>query len=260
MKELDQRGAASRSAGSRVIRTDAAPGAEPPPASSPLAGLDLRVADCRACPRLVAWREEVARVKRAAFMEWEYWGRPVPGFGAQDAPLVIVGLAPAAHGGNRTGRMFTGDRSGDVLYRALYDVGLASQPESVSADDGLELYGVRITAPVHCAPPDNKPTPGERDACRHWLVEELTLLRPGLRAMVVLGAYGWQAVWPALEAVGWQIPRPRPAFGHGVRVELDGVQVFGCFHVSQRNTFTGKLTPEMLREVLGTAARAAGLK
>ncbi|MFM9443967.1 uracil-DNA glycosylase [Streptomyces acidiscabies] len=240
MEELDQRGAATL-----------------PP--DPLAALDTRIATCRACPRLVDWREHVARTRRAAFAEWTYWGRPVPGFGAGDAPLLIVGLAPAAHGGNRTGRMFTGDRSGDVLYQALYDVGLASQAEAVAVDDGLELYGVRITAPVHCAPPENKPTPGERDACRAWLVEELGVLRPGLRAIVVLGAWGWQALWPALTAAGWEVPRPRPAFGHGARVELDGVQVFGCFHVSQRNTFTGKLTPEMLREVLRTAARAAGL-
>ncbi|QNP73310.1 uracil-DNA glycosylase [Streptomyces roseirectus] len=229
-------------------------------AAQALVDLDTRVAGCRLCPRLVEWREEVARVKRAAFAEWEYWGRAVPGFGAADARLVIVGLAPAAYGGNRTGRMFTGDRSGDVLYRALYDVGLASQPESVRAGDGLELYGVRITAPVHCAPPENKPTPGERDACRPWLVEELRVLRPGLRAMVVLGAFGWQAVWPALGAAGWEVPRPRPAFGHGARVRLAGLDVFGCFHVSQRNTFTGKLTPEMLREVLVTAAQAAGLR
>ncbi|MER5200325.1 uracil-DNA glycosylase [Streptomyces sp. NPDC002755] len=251
--------------------------------------LDRRVGGCRACPRLVAWREEVARTKRAAFADWTYWGRPVPGFGPPDARLLIVGLAPAAHGGNRTGRMFTGDRSGDVLYQALYDVGLASQPTAVSVDDGLELYGVRITSPVHCAPPANKPTPGERDACRPWLVEELRLLRPTLRAVVVLGAFGWQAALPAFAEAGWTVPRPRPPFGHGTRVRLagpggpgdsggpsdsgdsrgprgpggpgvvGGLDVFGCFHVSQRNTFTGRLTPEMLRDVLRTAAGAAGL-
>ncbi|MEV0181384.1 uracil-DNA glycosylase [Streptomyces sp. NPDC050625] len=233
-----------------------------------LPDLDRRIADCRACPRLVAWREEVARTKRAAFADWTYWGRPVPGFGPPDARLLIIGLAPAAHGGNRTGRMFTGDRSGDVLYRAMYDVGLASQPTSVSADDGLELYGVRVTAPVHCAPPANKPTPQERDTCRHWLVRELDLLRPTLRAVVVLGAFGWQAALPAFAEAGWTVPRPRPAFAHGTRVRLDGpdglvgpdgLDLFGCFHVSQRNTFTGRLTPEMLREVLRTAADAAGL-
>ncbi|WP_425589063.1 uracil-DNA glycosylase [Streptomyces similanensis] len=233
--------------------------------SGSLAALDGRITECRACPRLVEWREEVARVKRAAFTDWTYWGRPVPGFGPPDARLLIVGLAPAAHGANRTGRMFTGDRSGDVLYQALHDLGLASQPTAVSADDGLELRGVRVTSPVHCAPPANKPTPGERDTCRPWLVQELHLLRPTLRSVVVLGAFGWQAALPAFAAAGWTVPRPRPAFAHGARVPLDGrdglggLDVFGCFHVSQRNTFTGRLTAEMLREVLRTAARTAGL-
>ncbi|MFF4499131.1 uracil-DNA glycosylase [Streptomyces sp. NPDC001401] len=224
-----------------------------------LAELDTRIAGCSACPRLVEWREEVGRTKRAAFQDWTYWARPVPGFGPADASLLVIGLAPAAHGGNRTGRMFTGDRSGDVLYRAMYDVGLASQPTSVAADDGLELHGVRVTAPVHCAPPENKPTPGERDTCRSWLVQELTLLRPTLRAVVVLGAFGWQAALPAFAEAGWTVPRPRPVFAHGARVALDGLDLFGCFHVSQRNTFTGKLTPEMLRDVLRTAGEAAGL-
>ena len=228
-----------------------------------LADLDNRVAECRACPRLVEWREEVGRTKRAAFQDWTYWARPVPGFGPADAPLLIIGLAPAAHGGNRTGRMFTGDRSGDVLYQALYDVGLANRPTAVSRDDGLALHGVRITSPVHCAPPENKPTPGERDTCRPWLVRELTILRPVLRAVVVLGAFGWQAALPAFAEAGWTVPRPRPVFGHGTRVPLDGVghgiDLFGCLHVSQRNTFTGKLTPEMLRDVLRTAGEAAGL-
>ncbi|WP_340380968.1 uracil-DNA glycosylase [Streptomyces sp. SS7] len=234
-----------------------------PTGSTGLADLDRRLVGCRACPRLVEWREEVAAVRRAAFADWTYWGRPVPGFGPPDARLLIVGLAPAAHGGNRTGRMFTGDRSGDVLYRALYEVGLASQPTSVSADDGLRVHGVRVTAPVHCAPPANKPTPEERDTCRPWLVRELRLLRPTLRAVVVLGAYGWQAALPAFAEAGWTVPRPRPVFGHGARVTLAGTEgpldLFGCFHVSQRNTFTGRLTPEMLRDVLRTAAEAAGL-
>ncbi|MFJ3896522.1 uracil-DNA glycosylase [Streptomyces sp. NPDC090083] len=224
-----------------------------------LSDLDQRITGCRACPRLVAWREEVARTKRAAFADWTYWGRPVPGFGPADARLLIIGLAPAAHGANRTGRMFTGDRSGDVLYEALHAVGLASRPTAVSADDGLELYGVRITSPVRCAPPANKPTPEERDTCRPWLVEELALLRPTLKAVIVLGAFGWQAALPAFTAAGWQVPRPRPVFGHGARVSLGGLDLFGCFHVSQRNTFTGKLTPAMLRDVLRTAAGAAGL-
>ncbi|MFD0304823.1 uracil-DNA glycosylase [Streptomyces sp. NPDC127119] len=232
-----------------------------------LAELDRRIAGCRACPRLVEWREEVARTKRAAFEDWTYWGRPVPGFGPPDASLLVIGLAPAAHGGNRTGRMFTGDRSGDVLYAALHDVGLASQPTSENADDGLTLYGVRVTSPVHCAPPANKPTPEERNTCRPWLVNELRLLAPTLRAVVVLGGFGWQAALPAFTEAGWQVPRPRPAFAHGARVVLEGLQgpeahplqLFGCYHVSQRNTFTGLLTPDMLRDVLRTAAGAAGL-
>ncbi|MFE9921444.1 uracil-DNA glycosylase [Streptomyces sp. NPDC005774] len=231
--------------------------------SPSLSALDRRITGCRACPRLVDWREEVARTKRAAFADWTYWGRPVPGFGPPDARLLIIGLAPAAHGGNRTGRMFTGDRSGDVLYEALHDVGLASQPTSTHSGDGLELHGVRITSPVHCAPPANRPTPAERDTCRPWLVQELRLLRPTVRAALVLGAFGWQAALPAFAEAGWTVPRPRPAFAHGAHVTLpapdgDDLHLFGCFHVSQRNTFTGKLTPAMLREVLRTAAEAAG--
>lgn len=225
--------------------------------------LDEQVSECRACPRLVAWREQVAAEKRAAFRDQTYWGRPVPGFGPADASLLIVGLAPAAHGANRTGRMFTGDRSGDFLYAALHAVGLANQPTSVSADDGLQLYGTRITAPVHCAPPDNKPTPAERDTCGRWLDAELALLAPTLRAVVVLGAFGWQSLLPVLGANGWTVPRPRPKFGHGASVDLTGpagsLHMFGSYHVSQQNTFTGKLTPPMLEDVLRAAGRAAGL-
>ena len=230
-----------------------------------LGALDHAVADCRRCPRLVAWREQVAREKRAAFRDEIYWGRPVPGFGPADAALLVVGLAPAAHGGNRTGRMFTGDRSGDVLYAAMHAVGLASQPTSVHAGDGLTLHRTRVTAPVHCAPPANKPTPTERDNCRHWLIEELTLLRPTVRSIVVLGAFGWQALLPVLHHSAWQVPVPRPVFGHGVRADLparDGgppLAVFGCYHVSQQNTFTGKLTPAMVETVLTDAARSAGI-
>jgi uracil-DNA glycosylase len=230
-----------------------------------LTELDTAVADCRACPRLVQWREEVARVKRAAYRDWEYWGRPVPGFGPADAAMAIIGLAPAAHGGNRTGRMFTGDRSGDVLYAALHSIGLASQPTSVSAGDGLRLNGVRITAPVRCAPPANRPTPAERDTCRPWLARELQLLRPTLRSVVVLGGFGWQALLPVLAAASWRLPRPLPVFGHGVMVRLpatDGgaeLTLVGSYHVSQPNTFTGRLTPAMLRQVLAAAASTAGL-
>nr|WP_181783314.1 uracil-DNA glycosylase [Pseudonocardia pini] len=227
--------------------------------TEPLALLDRQVAECRACPRLVAWREKVAVEKRAAFRDWTYWGRPVPGFGPPDARLLLVGLAPAAHGANRTGRMFTGDRSGDFLYAALHAVGLANQPTALHVDDGLALRGTRITAPVKCAPPANKPTPEERDTCRPWLDRELALLRPTLRAVVVLGGFGWQALLPVLEENGWPVPRPRPRFGHGAHVRLDELHVFGSYHVSQQNTFTGRLTPAMLEEVLGAAGRAAGL-
>jgi uracil-DNA glycosylase len=221
--------------------------------------LDEQIIQCRACPRLVAWREQVAVEKRAAYRDQTYWGRPLPGFGPSGAALAIVGLAPAAHGGNRTGRMFTGDRSGDVLYSALHAVGLASQPTATHRGDGLTLHRTRITAPVRCAPPANKPTPAERDACRPWLIRELQLLRPTLRVMVVLGAFGWQALLPALGAVGWPVPSPRPRFGHGTEVALDGLHLLGCYHVSQQNTFTGRLTPAMLIDVLRRAAELAGI-
>lgn len=231
-----------------------------------LPDLDARLVSCRACPRLVAWREETAVVKRAAFRDWDYWGRPVPGFGPADASLVIAGLAPAAHGANRTGRMFTGDPSGDLLFATLHELGLTSRPTATHRDDGLELHGVRVTAPVHCAPPANLPTTGERDTCRPWLARELQLLRPTARSIVVLGGFGWQATLPALRQAGWDLPRPRPSFGHGVRTTLaptDGsgapLSVFGCYHVSRRNVSTRRLTPAMLREVLAEAALAAGL-
>ncbi|MGQ0481425.1 MAG: uracil-DNA glycosylase [Pseudonocardia sp.] len=236
--------------------------------SGALDELDAAVSGCRTCPRLVAWRERVAAEKRAAYLDQDYWGRPVPAFGPSSGTvaLLIVGLAPAAHGANRTGRMFTGDRSGDVLYAALHAVGLANQPTSVHAGDGLALRGTRITAPVHCAPPDNKPTPAERDACRPWLERELDLLAPTLRAVVVLGGFGWQALFPVLAGAGWTVPRPRPVFGHGARVTLATdradrrpLEVFGSYHVSQQNTFTGRLTPAMLEQVLAAAAAAAGL-
>jgi uracil-DNA glycosylase len=221
---------------------------------SALDRLATRIIRCRACPRLVAHREAVAVKPPPRYAGQRYWARPLPGFGDPRARLLLVGLAPAAHGGNRTGRMFTGDRSGDWLYAAMFRAGLANQPTSVDAADGLELYGVRVVASVRCAPPANKPTPVERDTCRPWLVRELQLLRPTLRAIVVLGAFGWQALWPALEEAGVaRVPRPRPAFGHGVEVQVNGLTVLGCYHVSQQNTFTGKLTEPMLDAVFARA-------
>ena len=205
------------------------------------------VVSCRACPRLVAWREEVGREKRAAYRDEDYWARPVPGFGDPAASLVVVGLAPAAHGANRTGRMFTGDRSGDFLYAALHRAGFASQPESTGRDDGMELTGAWITAPVRCAPPANKPTIDERDACRPFLERELALLTEA-RVFLVLGQFAYQGL------AGFLGIRPRPPFGHGVEVDAPAGRTVLCsYHVSQQNTFTGKLTPDMLDAVLARA-------
>lgn len=228
-----------------------------------LTALETLVVDCRACPRLVAWRETVAREKRAAFRDQEYWGRPVPGFGDDDAGIVIVGLAPAAHGANRTGRMFTGDRSGDFLFAGLHRTGLANQPTATSRHDGLELAGVRLLAPVKCAPPANQPTPDERRTCAPWLAREFELLGPGVRVLIALGGFGWRSLLDTLAGLGWTVPRPTPVFFHGAEVLLtspDGVEVtlLGCFHVSQQNTFTGKLTPAMLDAVLARAILLAG--
>ena len=221
--------------------------------------LDGRSSVCRACPRLVAWREQVAEVKRASYAEQTYWGRPVTGWGPHDARIAVVGLAPAAHGGNRTGRIFTGDRSGDWLFAALHRAGLATQPSSTSAYDGQELVGTRITLPVRCAPPANHPTPAERDACAPWLAAEWRLLAPTVRAVVVLGGWGWSALWPVLRAAGVAVPSRRPTFSHGAEVALaDGLTVLGCFHVSQQNTFTGRLTEPMLDAVLARAKAVAG--
>ncbi|MEW2383210.1 uracil-DNA glycosylase [Micromonospora sp. NPDC047707] len=227
-----------------------------------LADLDGAVSDCFACPRLVDWREEVARTRRAAFRDQEYWGRPVPGFGDPTARIAILGLAPAAHGGNRTGRIFTGDRSGDVLFAALHRAGLANQPTSVAADDGLALRDTRIFAAVRCAPPDNKPTPVERDTCAPWLHREVALIRPTLRVVVTLGAFAWAAWWPTLRQVyGVRPPSPRPAFTHGAHWSGTAVpEVLGCYHVSQQNTFTGRLTPGMLDDVFTRAKRLAGVE
>jgi uracil-DNA glycosylase len=217
-----------------------------------LQALADEIAACRRCPRLVAWREQVAVEKRAAFREETYWGRPVPGFGDPAAHLLVVGLAPAAHGANRTGRMFTGDRSGDFLYAALWRAGYANQPTSVGVDDGLRLSGAFITAPVRCAPPANKPTPAERDTCRPWLEAEAGLL-PSVRVVLALGGFGFGEAARLLDIPG------RPRFSHGVEVVApDGRTLLGCYHVSQQNTFTGRLTPSMLDDVLARARALGG--
>jgi uracil-DNA glycosylase len=198
--------------------------------------------------------------KRRAYADQEYWGRPVPGFGVAHPRILVVGLAPAAHGANRTGRNFTGDRSGEWLYASLYRRGLANQPTAVAADDGLTLLGTRVVATVRCAPPDNKPTPAERDTCRPWLVRDLELLWPSVRVVVVLGAFGWAGLWAAMRAAGMAVPRPVPKFAHGAEIALlDGRVVLGCYHVSQQNTFTGKLTEAMLDAVFARAAELADI-
>jgi uracil-DNA glycosylase family 4 len=204
----------------------------------------------------VAWRERVAREKRAAFAGEAYWGRPVPGFGDPAAPILLVGLAPAAHGGNRTGRIFTGDRSGDFLFAALYRAGLANQPASGARDDGLRLRGAYLAAVNRCAPPGNRPTPEERDACLPFLARELRLLRR-LRVIVPLGAFAWDGVLRALAQAGVPVSRPRPRFGHGVEAAAGPLVLVGSFHPSQQNTFTGKLTPEMVDDVLSRARALA---
>jgi uracil-DNA glycosylase len=224
---------------------------------SPLSELEAEIVGCRRCPRLVAWRELVAREKRAAFADQEYWGRPIPGFGDPAARILILGLAPAAHGANRTGRVFTGDRSGDFLFAAMHRAGLASQPTSVHAGDGLALCGAWITAAVRCAPPANKPTPAERDTCLPFAVRELALLTE-LRVIVCLGAFAWDAALRIRAAAGIAPPRPRPKFGHEAEFD-DGawLPLLGCFHPSQQNTFTGRLTPAMLDAVFARAAELA---
>jgi uracil-DNA glycosylase len=227
-----------------------------------LPALTARQSVCRACPRLVEWREDVATTRRKSFMDERYWGRPIPGWGDQEPSILIVGLAPAAHGGNRTGRVFTGDRSGDFIFASLYRCGLATQPTSVTAGDGQRLIGARMAAVVRCAPPDNKPTPDERDTCAPWLTAELRMIAPSLRVIVCLGGFAWQALWPVLGQTGYQIPRPRPAFGHGVEATLRAqdradVLLLGCYHPSQQNTFTGRVTSDMVDEIFNTARAAS---
>jgi uracil-DNA glycosylase family 4 len=215
-----------------------------------LSSLEEEIVSCRRCPRLVAWREEVAREKRASFRDETYWGRPVPGFGDPGADVVVLGLAPAAHGANRTGRFFTGDRSGDFLFSALYRTGFASSPVSRRTGDGMRLYGLWISAAVRCAPPQNKPTPAERDACLPYAGRELELL--DAKVIVCLGAFAWDA---ALRLLG---VRPKPKFFHGAEHEVGSIVVLGCYHPSQQNTFTGVLTPEMLDTVLSRAQELSG--
>jgi uracil-DNA glycosylase family 4 len=222
--------------------------------------LTEQIVTCRRCPRLVAWREQVATEKRAAFQDEIYWGRPVPGWGDPQARLVVVGLAPAAHGANRTGRMFTGDRSGEWLYRALHEAGFANQAESINREDGLELAGAWVTAPVRCAPPENKPTTAERDNCTEWFTRELDLLAEA-RVFLALGQYGYVSVWRYLAANGVELPRPRPKFAHGGEVELpDGRTLLMSFHPSQQNTFTGRLTREMFSAVFARARTLTALR
>jgi uracil-DNA glycosylase len=230
-----------------------------------LAELAARQSVCRACPALVAWREQVAAVRRRSFQAEQYWGRPVPGWGAEQPRILIVGLAPAAHGGNRTGRIFTGDRSGDVLFESLWRCGLASTRTSTAATDGQRLIGVRMLAAVRCAPPENKPSVAERDSCAPWFAAELGLVAADLKVIVCLGHFAWQAAWRQLGQAGYLVPAPRPAFGHGAQAQVarpggtGSLMILGCYHPSQQNTFTGRVTGAMLDAVFEQARQQAGL-
>ncbi|MCW2787186.1 MAG: uracil-DNA glycosylase [Marmoricola sp.] len=229
-----------------------------------LAALEARVSVCSACPRLVSWREDVAAAKRASFADQPYWGRPIAGWGSEAPPILIVGLAPAANGGNRTGRIFTGDSSGDWLFASLHRVGLARTATSVHAGDGQGLLGARMAAAVRCAPPENKPTPQERDTCAPWIAREVQLVAPSLRVVVTLGAFGWAAALRALRDAGFEIPKPLPRFGHAKEVVLVAatgeITLLGCYHPSQHNTFTGRLTPDMLDGVFTRAQELAATR
>jgi len=229
-----------------------------PGTAETLAAVTAEVVDCRRCPRLVEWRQRVARHKAPRFHDQDYWGHPVPGFGDPAARILMIGLAPAAHGGNRTGRIFTGDRSGDFLFAALHRAGLANRPRSVSREDGLRLRGVYLTATVRCAPPGNRPTPDERDRCLPYLVRELEALSRA-RVLVALGAFAWDGALRACAALGLGI-RPRPRFGHGAEATIEPYTLVGCYHPSQQNTFTGKLTDRMLDDVMRRARALAGLQ
>jgi uracil-DNA glycosylase len=227
------------------------------PTPEALAELRDDIVACRRCPRLVEWRERAAREKRASFAKWHYWGRPVPGFGDRHARILIVGLAPAAHGGNRTGRIFTGDRSGDFLFGVVYRCGLSNQPTSVRRDDGLQLRNLYIASVNRCCPPGNRPTPTERDNCLPYLTREIELLE-AVNVVVGLGSFAWDGALRALQSLGHPIPRPRPRFGHGAEARVGPYTLLGSFHPSQQNTFTGKLTAAMLEEVLRRAIDVAG--
>lgn len=232
------------------------------PEHAELEALSDAVSNCRRCPRLVQWREQVARERRAAFATQEYWGRPVPAFGDPAARVLVLGLAPAAHGANRTGRMFTGDRSGDFLFAALARTGFANQPTSVDRNDGLELRDLRITAAVRCAPPANRPTPAERERCLPWTEREMQLLGDDVRVLLCLGGFAWDAALRLMALLGGaeQRPlRPKPRFGHGTEVAVGRYTLLGCFHPSQQNTFTGRLTAPMIDRVLLRARELAGL-
>lgn len=227
--------------------------------------LDQAIIKCRQCPRLVEWREEVAVTKRKAYENEKYWGKPVPGFGPSDARLVILGLAPGAHGANRTGRVFTGDSSGDWLYRALHKAGLAKIETSTAANDGQELIDTRILCAVRCAPPDNKPSTDEKATCAPFFENEIELLLPTAKSFLALGNLAWDSIYRTLNFLGCEMPKPRPKFGHGVKYSFlghDGVKrnIFGCYHPSQQNTFTGKLTVKMLDEVVKESSQFARSK
>jgi uracil-DNA glycosylase family 4 len=219
--------------------------------------LDQAIVKCNKCPRLVSWRQEVARVKRKSYQNEKYWGKPVPGFGDEKPKLLILGLAPGAHGANRTGRIFTGDSSGDWLYRALYENGVARIPTSTSIDDGQELKGVRISCAVRCVPPENKPNTTERNTCSNFLDQEIALLAPKIKAILALGNFAWSSAISSLKENGFVIPKPTPKFSHGAIFKAsDGkktINIVGSFHPSQQNTFTGKLTEKMLNKVINSA-------
>jgi uracil-DNA glycosylase family 4 len=226
------------------------------PTLDALDALTSDIVECRVCPRLVEWRETVARDKRAAYRDEDYWGRPAPGFGDPAARVLVAGLAPAAHGANRTGRVFTGDRSGDWLFAALHRAGFANQPTSTGIADGLRLTDAYVVAAVRCAPPANRPTPAERDRCLPYLVRELELLTQ-VSVVVVLGGFAWDAVARVLADTGSPLPSPRPRFGHGVEVPAARATLLGCYHPSQQNTFTGRLTEPMLDDVFRRARELA---